>query len=61
MAAADFDAAPGMIAYLVFAEVPAARIWIGGAIIAASSVYITLREAKLRREAQAAPTTSAQA
>ena len=43
--------AVALIAYLVFAEVPAIWTWIGGAIIAASSVYMTLREAKLRREA----------
>jgi drug/metabolite transporter (DMT)-like permease len=40
-----------LIAYLAFAEVPAIWTWIGGAIIAASSVYMTLREAKLRRAA----------
>jgi drug/metabolite transporter (DMT)-like permease len=43
--------AVALIAYLVFAEVPAIWTWIGGAIIAASSVYMTLREAKLRRAA----------
>jgi drug/metabolite transporter (DMT)-like permease len=40
-----------LIAYLVFAEVPSVWTWIGGAIIAASSLYMTLREAKLKREA----------
>jgi drug/metabolite transporter (DMT)-like permease len=43
--------AVALIAYLVFAEVPVIWTWIGGAIIAASSIYMTLREAKLRREA----------
>jgi drug/metabolite transporter (DMT)-like permease len=45
--------AVALIAYLVFAEVPTLWTWIGGAIIAASSLYITLREAKLKREIQA--------
>jgi drug/metabolite transporter (DMT)-like permease len=45
--------AVALIAYLVFAEVPAIWTWIGGAIIAASSLYITLREARLRRQAEA--------
>jgi drug/metabolite transporter (DMT)-like permease len=43
--------AVALIAYLVFAEVPVIWTWIGGVIIAASSIYMTLREAKLRREA----------
>jgi drug/metabolite transporter (DMT)-like permease len=43
--------AVALIAYLVFAEVPSVWTWIGGVIIAASSIYMTLREAKLRRGA----------
>jgi hypothetical protein len=31
--------------------VPVIWTWIGGVIIAASSLYMTLREARLRREA----------
>jgi drug/metabolite transporter (DMT)-like permease len=45
--------AVALIAYLVFGEVPVIWTWIGGLIIAASSLYITLREARLRREAEA--------
>jgi drug/metabolite transporter (DMT)-like permease len=53
--------AVALIAYLVFAEVPEVWTWIGGAIIAASSIYMTLREVKLKRQAQAAgpPATTA--
>jgi drug/metabolite transporter (DMT)-like permease len=51
--------AVALIAYLVFAEVPTLWTWIGGAIIAASSIYMTLREARLRRQARVgAGTTS---
>jgi drug/metabolite transporter (DMT)-like permease len=45
--------AVALLAWLVFGEVPMVWTWIGGAIIAASSLYITLREAKLRRQAEA--------
>ncbi len=45
--------AVALIAYLAFGEVPVIWTWIGGGIIAASSFYITLREARLRREAVA--------
>jgi drug/metabolite transporter (DMT)-like permease len=44
--------AVALIAYLVFGEVPVIWTWIGGLIIAASSLYITLREARLRRVAE---------
>jgi drug/metabolite transporter (DMT)-like permease len=44
--------AVALIAYLVFAEVPGIWTWIGGAIIAASSLYMTLREVRLKRQAQ---------
>jgi drug/metabolite transporter (DMT)-like permease len=47
------DRKVALIAYLVFGEVPVIWTWIGGLIIAASSLYITLREARLRREAVA--------
>jgi drug/metabolite transporter (DMT)-like permease len=47
--------AVALIAYLAFAEVPAIWTWIGGAIIAASSLYMTLREARLRRQARLEP------
>ncbi|MGH6916663.1 MAG: EamA family transporter, partial [Geminicoccaceae bacterium] len=43
--------AVALIAYLVFAEVPVIWTWIGGAIIAASSLYMTLREVRLKRGA----------
>ena len=36
-----------LFGYLLFAEIPAASTWMGGAIIIASSFYIALREAKL--------------
>jgi drug/metabolite transporter (DMT)-like permease len=47
--------AVALIAYLVFAEVPAIWTWIGGGIIAASSLYMTLREYRLRREGRPEP------
>ncbi len=47
--------AVALLAWLAFGEVPVVWTWIGGAIIAASSLYITLREAKLRRQAGAEP------
>ena len=49
--------AVALIAYLAFAEVPSVWTWIGGAIIAASSLYMTLREARLKRAVQVAPAT----
>lgn len=39
--------------YLLFAEVPAASTWGGGAIIIASTLYIGLREARLSRQKRA--------
>ncbi len=44
-----------LIAYLVFGEVPVVWTWIGGGIIAVSSLYMTLREARLKREAVIEP------
>jgi drug/metabolite transporter (DMT)-like permease len=41
-----------LLAWLAFAEVPVIWTWIGGAIIAASSLYMTLREVRLKRQAQ---------
>lgn len=37
------------IAWIIFAEVPGAWTWIGGAIIFSSTAYITHREAKLNK------------
>jgi len=47
VASLDFVRLPfvAVIGYVVFAEVPEAMTWIGGAIIIASSVYISHREA----------------
>ena len=36
-----------LFGYLLFAEIPAASTWAGGAIIIGSSLYIAWREAKL--------------
>lgn len=38
-------------AYMLFAEVPTIWTWIGGAVIFASTAYITHREARLRAQA----------
>ena len=37
-----------MIAYFAFGEVPDRWVWLGGALIALSGLYIAQREAKLR-------------
>jgi drug/metabolite transporter (DMT)-like permease len=37
-----------LIAFLAFGEVPNAWVWIGAAVIAASSIYIAHREARLK-------------
>jgi drug/metabolite transporter (DMT)-like permease len=42
--------AAAAIAYLMFAEVPTAWTWIGGAVIALSTMYIAQRELALRRQ-----------
>lgn len=39
-----------LLAYLVFGEVPDVWTWVGGAVIAASAVYIAHREAQVARE-----------
>jgi drug/metabolite transporter (DMT)-like permease len=44
------------IAYLLFGEVPDRWVWLGGALIAASGLYIAQREARLQR---ARPTAAA--
>ena len=43
-----------LLAWLLFAEPTDGWTWLGGAIIAASTVYIAHREAQLRRQAAAA-------
>ena len=50
--------AVALIALLAFGEVPSVWTWIGGAVIAASSIYMTLREARLRRAADPDPATT---
>ncbi len=47
-----------LIGYFVWGDVPAARLWIGVAIVVASALYIALRELRLARAA-AAPGASA--
>ena len=37
-----------LIAFLAFGEVPNVWVWIGGGVIAASSIYIAQREARLK-------------
>jgi drug/metabolite transporter (DMT)-like permease len=37
-----------LIAFLAFGEVPGVWVWLGGCVIAASSVYIAQREARLK-------------
>jgi S-adenosylmethionine uptake transporter len=47
-----------LAAYLLFAEVPTVWIWLGGAVIFASTAYIThreLRAIRTRRAAAVAP------
>lgn len=43
----------GLFGFVFFAEIPDAWTWVGAAIIVASTLYIALREARLRREAAA--------
>ncbi len=45
-----------LVAFLMFGEVPSLWIWIGGGIIAASSIYMAHREARLKPRA---PVTAA--
>lgn len=40
-----------LLAYLIYGEVPSVWIWCGGGLIAASSIYIARREARLRPRA----------
>jgi drug/metabolite transporter (DMT)-like permease len=37
-----------LIAFIAFGEVPGAWVWLGGGVIAASSIYIAQREARIR-------------
>jgi drug/metabolite transporter (DMT)-like permease len=37
-----------LIAFLAFGEIPNVWVWIGGGVIAASSIYIAQREARLK-------------
>ena len=48
-------------AYALFGEVPDLWTWIGGAVIAGSSLYIAQREARLRREESRPPAAAASA
>jgi drug/metabolite transporter (DMT)-like permease len=50
--------AVALIAFLAFGEEPSVWTWIGGAVIAASSLYMTLREVRLRRQAEPLPATT---
>jgi len=45
--------AVALIAYLAFGEVSDIWAWLGAAVIAASGIYITLREARIKRGAEA--------
>jgi drug/metabolite transporter (DMT)-like permease len=51
-----------LIGYVLFAEVPDVWTWVGTAVIVGSTLYITLREARLKRRhaaaAQAQPTAA---
>lgn len=44
-----------LFAYLVFAELPSIWTWIGGAVIFASTAYISIREASLSRQRARTP------
>ena len=44
-----------ILGYLVFGDVPANTVWIGGAIIAASGMFILYREARLAKKPKAEP------
>jgi drug/metabolite transporter (DMT)-like permease len=46
------------IAYLAFGEVPDLSTWIGGAVIFASTLYITYRERQVGKPATPTPTTA---
>lgn len=41
-----------IIGFIVFAEVPSAWTWVGAAVIFLSTLYLTYRESKLRREGE---------
>lgn len=44
-----------ILGYLVFGDVPPSTVWIGGAIIAASGMFILYREARLAKVPKAEP------
>lgn len=48
-----------LIAYFAFDEVPDIWVWIGGAVIAASSLYVAHREARARQAERPLPVTPA--
>ncbi len=48
-----------VLAYLVFGDVTDRWTWIGAAVIAAASIYVAHREARLARRAAAAPLSQA--
>ncbi len=60
VATLDFIRLPtaALLAWIAFTETPDLWTWIGGAIIAASSVYIARREAQLARERRDAASKS---
>ena len=44
-----------LIAFLAFGEVPGVWVWIGGGVIAASSIYIAQREGRAKGLAPGSP------
>lgn len=44
-----------ILGYLVFGDVPASTVWVGGAVIAASGMFILYREARMARRPKAEP------
>lgn len=44
-----------ILGYLVFGDVPPSTVWVGGAIIAASGMFILYREARLARRPKTEP------
>ena len=50
-----------LIGYVVWKELPAAHVWIGAAIVVASGIYMTWREARASRAAVPAATEAASA
>jgi drug/metabolite transporter (DMT)-like permease len=50
-----------LIGYVVWNEEPAAHVWIGAAVVIVSGLYITWREARIRRSAAAPQSAAASA